>query len=133
MKKDIRQLLLHNNITLKPTPNEPTKNHIINICGYRFNRTNFGTMNKAEILQKAVDTYGINNQLNQLQEECAELIVAVNKYRRTPFDNLDGLVDELADVTIMIGQMVEHFDLSTRVKDRIEFKLNRLKERLENE
>ena len=80
-------------------------------------------MNKTEILQKAVDTYGINNQLNQLQEECAELIVAVNKYRRTPFDNLDGLVDEFADVIIMHNQIINEFNLEIRVHERIEFKL----------
>jgi len=89
-------------------------------------------MTNQELLKKAVDTYGLSNQLNQLQEECAELIVAVNKIRRSNFVNLDPLVDELADVVIMHNQIIQEFNLEIRVHDRIEFKLNRLKERLEN-
>jgi NTP pyrophosphatase (non-canonical NTP hydrolase) len=88
---------------------------------------------KTETLEKAIDTYGLDNQLNQLQEECAELIVSVNKIRRCNFVDLDDLVDELADVTIMMEQIINHFNLEIRVHDRIQFKLNRLKERLENE
>ena len=87
---------------------------------------------KTETLEKAVNTYGLDNQLNQLQEECAELIVAVNKCRRNNFIDLDPLVDELADVTIMMEQIINHFNLENRVHDMIQFKLNRLKERLEN-
>lgn len=48
--------------------------------------------------------YGENNQLNQLQEELAELIKAVNKYRRDE-DNIDNLIEEIADVEIMIEQI----------------------------
>lgn len=48
--------------------------------------------------------YGENNQLNQLQEELAELIKAVNKYRRDE-DNIDNLIEEIADVEIMIQQI----------------------------
>jgi NTP pyrophosphatase (non-canonical NTP hydrolase) len=89
-------------------------------------------MTNQELLKKAIDTYGLNNQLNQLQEECAELIVAVNKIRRSNFVDLDPLVDELADVVIMHNQIIQEFNLDIRVHDRIQFKLNRLKERLEN-
>lgn len=48
--------------------------------------------------------YGEANQLNQLQEELAELIVAVNKYRRSA-DNITNLVEEIADVEIMLQQI----------------------------
>jgi NTP pyrophosphatase (non-canonical NTP hydrolase) len=88
-------------------------------------------MNKSEILKKAIDTYGVYHQLNQLQEECAELIVAVNKCRRNNFVDLDPLVDEIADVVIMHNQIIQGFNLYIKVNDRIEFKLNRLKENLE--
>jgi NTP pyrophosphatase (non-canonical NTP hydrolase) len=85
-----------------------------------------------EIYRLALDKYGVESQLNQLQEECAELIVAVNKHRRTPFDDLKEITDECADVLIMIDQIIEIYNIQQNVKDRIEFKLNRLKERLEN-
>lgn len=48
--------------------------------------------------------YGEANQLNQLQEELGELIVAVNKYRRSA-DNITNLVEEIADVEIMLQQI----------------------------
>ena len=48
--------------------------------------------------------YGEANQLNQLQEELAELIVAINKYRRNA-DNITNLVEEIADVEIMLRQI----------------------------
>ena len=48
--------------------------------------------------------YGEANQLNQLQEELGELIVAVNKYRRNA-ENLTNLVEEIADVEIMLQQI----------------------------
>ena len=41
-------------------------------------------MNKEqkEILENAINTFGANNQLDMVIEECAELIQAINKMRR---------------------------------------------------
>jgi NTP pyrophosphatase (non-canonical NTP hydrolase) len=64
-----------------------------------------------EIYRLALDKYGVEIQLNQLQEECAELIVAVNKHRRTPFDDLKGITDECADVLIMIDQIMAIYNI----------------------
>jgi NTP pyrophosphatase (non-canonical NTP hydrolase) len=89
-------------------------------------------MDIGEIYKLALDKYGVESQLNQLQEECAELIVSVNKHRRTPFDDLKGITDECADVLIMIDQIANIFDIEDDIEDRIQFKLNRLKERLKN-
>lgn len=62
-------------------------------------------------------------------EECGELIVALAKYGR---DNngstVNDIVDELADVQIMINQMKLIFG---GVEARIKTKLERLKKRLE--
>ena len=61
--------------------------------------------------------YGFEAQSNQLVEECAELIQAVNKYRRVETGlgqpvaedkkaiARDNLVEEIADVELMLEQV----------------------------
>lgn len=56
-----------------------------------------------ERLMKIADHYGLDSQLNMLQEECAELIQAVNKYKRI---QSPAIVEEIADVYIMLAQIV---------------------------
>ena len=62
--------------------------------------------------------YGYEAQSNQLVEECAELIQAVNKYRRVETGlgqpvaedkkaiARDNLVEEIADVELMLEQVL---------------------------
>lgn len=87
-------------------------------------------MNQCEILQKAIETYGINIQLDILQEECAELIQAVSKYKR--YGKEDGLFEEMADVLIMIEQMQIFFG-NDEVERQRQKKIERLAERLEKQ
>lgn len=54
-------------------------------------------------LAKIADHYGLENQLNQTQEECGELVQAISKYRRKK--DIKGLVGEIADVKIMLYQL----------------------------
>lgn len=91
-------------------------------------------MNK-ELLEKAIDTYGIEEQLLQTVEECAELIQAINKWRREKGwverkDALDHLAEEAADVIIMMEQ-IKIILGETKINWWIDFKLQRLAERLE--
>ena len=62
-----------------------------------------------EVLEKAVDTYGLENQLLQGAEECAEFIQAVNKWRRSETreetsEAVEHLAEEIADCIIMMEQ-----------------------------
>ena len=57
-----------------------------------------------DILQAAINKWGNEAQLDQMIEECAELIVAINHLRRKKSDLLPVL-EELADVEIMLEQM----------------------------
>ena len=82
------------------------------------------------VLQDAVDTYGMDNQMKVLQEECGELIVAVSHYQRGRVNAFDNIVEELADVTIMIKQMLYALDADVPFEFYCEKKINRLKERL---
>lgn len=86
----------------------------------------------AAILREAVDTYGIKNQAKILQEECSELIVAVSHYDRGREKAFDNLVEELADVQIMIWQMAYGLGAEAYLSDYINKKAQRLKERLAN-
>ena len=77
--------------------------------------------------------YGEANQLNQLQEELGELIVAVNKYRRST-DNITNLVEEIADVEIMLRQVKCLLNLNPEYIEKITAnKLLRQKKRIGEE
>lgn len=83
-----------------------------------------------DVFQKALNTWGGESQENMAIEECSEFIKAVCKLRRDsgsePFKNL---IDEIADVTIMMRQMAITVG-EDAVNERIEFKVNRLRDRL---
>jgi NTP pyrophosphatase (non-canonical NTP hydrolase) len=83
-----------------------------------------------EIYQKALDSYGFDAQLDQLQEECGELITACNKLRRKGQEGVPLIIDEIADVTIMCEQIMYAMTIENQVNERIKFKLERLKQRL---
>ena len=97
-------------------------------------------MNK-EILEKAIKTYGTHNQMLKCIEECGELSRAVSRILTelssgdgfTTEESLANLQEELADVSIMVEQMLMMFKCEKDVNQYIAFKLNRLKERLEHE
>lgn len=68
-------------------------------------------MSEVELTCKVIaNHYGYPAQSLQLTEECAELIQAVNKYRRahTPEEKqeaFENYVEEIADVEIMLEQI----------------------------
>lgn len=55
-----------------------------------------------ERIKKIADHYGLDSQLNILQEELAELIQAVSKYRR---GDISHIIEEIVDVEIMLDQI----------------------------
>lgn len=78
-----------------------------------------------QILKDAIDTFGIKNQLDMLQEECAELIVAISHYKRGRHGSTINLSEEIADVHIMMNQIILATPLSVQFFK--EQKLQRLK------
>lgn len=99
-------------------------------------------------IQKIAQKYGYDAQSRQCIEEMAELTQAINKFWRKVLkcgkrelvrydDNLffpkeqDNLVEEIADVQIMLWQM--EYLLNADVSTIIEQKLNRQLERIEKE
>lgn len=69
------------------------------------------TEERQEILLDAVNTWGVHAQTDMMIEEAAELIKAIVKLRRAGDDNerirdaLAGVLEEMADVQIMLDQM----------------------------
>ena len=76
------------------------------------------------------ERYGKESQLRQLQEECAELIVACSKILRNQSRSVNNLIEELADVRVMIEQIEHLYGLKSLVEDEMEYKLNRQLERM---
>ena len=81
--------------------------------------------------------YGATNQRHQLIEECAELIQAISKiYRRgcgpdIPPDAYENLVEECADVLIIIEQMLEMYEIPDHELQRmVDYKCKRQEERM---
>ena len=65
------------------------------------------------IFKLSVEKWGEEAQYNQMTEECAELIVAINKYKRfcdgerhqTEEEVMFNLLEEIADVKICVQQL----------------------------
>ena len=85
-----------------------------------------------DILKKAIEKYG-EKQLDQAQEELAELIVAISKHKRNANKlTIANVIEEIADVRIMLKQVMMLLNIEEfQIKNEELYKLNRLKKRLE--
>ena len=99
-------------------------------------------MEIAEKIKIIAEHYGYDAQSRQCIEEMAELTQAINKLwrvcgngQKTEKSNrecMDNLVEEMADVQIMLWQM-EYLLLAQEVNQMITQKLNRQLERIKEE
>lgn len=88
-------------------------------------------MHKDVNLYKAtLKKWGDEAQYDQAIEECAELIVALKHYKRGKVDET-VIISELADVTLMIGQLTWMFG-AEKIDQAIGEKLKKLKILLED-
>lgn len=87
-------------------------------------------MNEHELYKRVVMRWGKDSQVIMAIEEMAELTKELcNEFRgRT---SVERIVDEIADVEIMMGQMRVIFDCGALVEKRKEEKLKRLAGRVE--
>ncbi|PLX97336.1 MAG: antitoxin [Desulfuromonas sp.] len=60
------------------------------------------------IYKATLEKWGTEAQYDQAVEECAELIAALKHFRRGKIDR-QAVIDELADVTLMLGQLTWMF------------------------
>lgn len=85
---------------------------------------------KQDIIEK-LSRNGIWEQLNQLQEECGEVIAAINRLRRKKSEAYQELISEIADLKIMVAQMDILLDKDA-ISQKMNEKLLRARERLQN-
>jgi NTP pyrophosphatase (non-canonical NTP hydrolase) len=94
-------------------------------------------MTYREILEYIANHYGLDSQLNQLVEECGELLQAVGKYRRvtghgqpvrTPMsvsEAIKHIAEEIADVEICLEEVTHLLGCEKELRDFIIKKLDR--------
>lgn len=100
-------------------------------------------MYKRDIIKQA-KKFGIENRIDQTQEECAELIQALSKYKRTVIkkdktcsvDELKArnmITEEIADIEICLMQIKKLLSVSDMELEGIKsVKITRTKKRMEN-
>ena len=85
------------------------------------------------VLKQAIETYGVDAQLNVAIEEFSELTKEICKYKRGA-DNRSEILEEMADCYIMLEQMQFMFNLNFRtIASVMNEKVERLRGRLEGE
>lgn len=88
-------------------------------------------MNQKELYKRTIATWGVSAQMEMAVEEAAELIHAIQRYKRDgSSEKLQAIVEEAADVEIMIGQLREMLG-DKHIDEAKAFKLARLEGRLD--
>ena len=81
-----------------------------------------------EVFKEAIAKWGESLQIDMVQEECAELIAAINRFKRGRATMAD-VVQEMADVQIMLWQAQEIF-VAPPLGEAIKGKVERLRQRI---
>jgi NTP pyrophosphatase (non-canonical NTP hydrolase) len=84
-----------------------------------------------EIYRAALDKWGTEAQFDQMVEECAEMITVLKHYRRRRVGEAE-VIAELADVTLMVGQLTFIFG-EDRVQQAVQDKILKVRKLLEKE
>ncbi|WP_305045835.1 MazG nucleotide pyrophosphohydrolase domain-containing protein [Geoalkalibacter sp.] len=77
-----------------------------------------------ELYRKTLAKWGVDAQYDQAVEECAELIAVLKHFRRGKVDE-QRVIEELADVWLMVGQLAYMFG-EDQVKSAVQEKLAKL-------
>jgi len=92
-------------------------------------RFNLSAQEGDEICREALEAFGAEAQMVMAIEEMSELTKELCKHRRGR-DNVEAIAEEIADVEIMLRQMVMLFDCAGQVETFRRYKLERLAERI---
>lgn len=86
-------------------------------------------MNNTEIISAAIEEYGKLNQLVVAVEELSELQKEICKFIRGD-GSREHIAEEIADVSIMLAQLEEIFDIRTSIDYHYGAKMLRLESRI---
>lgn len=84
---------------------------------------------RSKLYQATLDKWGEEAQYDQAIEECAELIASLKHYKRGKVGEAE-IISELADVTLMLGQLTWMFG-AEKIEAAIEYKLKKLQNLME--
>lgn len=96
-------------------------------------------MTSKETMYKAINTYGVGNQMIKTVEELSELSQALCKSlirlnytkEKISLESVDNIFEEMADVEIMLEQCKIMFQCDKEVNEWKHKKIERLERRLE--
>lgn len=84
-----------------------------------------------DIYHRALKTWGKNPQMLQVIEEMSELIKEILKNVNRGKDNISDIIEETADVEIMLEQLKCCYNINTQVADYKKQKLLKIAKRLD--
>lgn len=88
------------------------------------------TPEQVDVCKAAVDTWGADAQLDMVQEELAELIVALAHHRRRRATR-EEVIGEVADVAIVLVELQFLLKIDDRqIAEAVARKMDRLRERV---
>ena len=82
------------------------------------------------ILKRALKTWGEEPQMLMVVEEMSELMKEVLKNINRKKDNIAEIIDETADVEIMLAQLKENYHIFEQVESYKKNKIKKIEERL---
>ncbi len=88
-------------------------------------------MTEKDLYERALRVWGKQPQMLQAIEEMSELIKEILKNVARGKDNLNELVEETADVEIMLGQLKRCYGIEQQVADYKNGKLKVIEQRLD--
>jgi NTP pyrophosphatase (non-canonical NTP hydrolase) len=93
---------------------------------------NLTSQERQSIYEKVTRYYSTDKQIDVAIEELSELIKVLAKRNRYEqfIDFERDLIDECADVLVMVEQIIFLFDIHQPIQNRIDFKLDRLLKRI---
>lgn len=99
----------------------------------------FPEIKNPEVLKDAIDRYGAPSQIDMAIEEMSELTKALLKNRRNYAAITAGergrlreaIIEEAADVIVTVAQVIMIYAEPEEIQDAVDFKIDRLRERLE--
>ena len=82
------------------------------------------------ILKRALKTWGEEPQMLMVVEEMSELMKEVLKNINRKKDNIAEIIEETADVEIMLAQLKENYHIFEQVESYKKDKIKKIEERL---
>ena len=93
------------------------------------------TQAEKDLYERNIQYHGIEQETTIAMEECSELIQAISKCKRYGFvdKHRDNLIEEIADVLIIINELQLIYDISNDDIENIKkYKIDRMDYRIKN-